>query len=450
MGVAAAVALTLTACGGGNGDGDGTAEGSDVDFSGEASGTLKTLAFNPGDEVGQSRADLAEEKLGGVTVEMDTANFDAQKFATLAAAGNLPDVVQMDRAFIATYAQKGLLMPMDDCFAAQEVDAGEYWYPAVVEDVTWDGNIYAAPQFFQPSIIIVNKAVTEPAGVTADQFDTSKPDELVALAGELTQMKGAQPTTLGFDPDMPGSIATWFTVFGGGVMDDDGKPVIDDPKNVEALTFLKELMEAQGGYAEVSSFKQTWDVFGDQNQYVANQTAAGLWAQWYINVLAGAKDDVQLDAVPIKDLEGNPFAMAGGTALAIPAQAKNPVAACQWITTVTSQEAWEAAGDARAKTVTENDSINTGLFTGSPAADQAVRDAHVKESGNADFDKLITTAYDSLADTRTLGASPVGQPIDEAIKNAAGAALAGDKTPEQALADAQAQAMTAWDALDNG
>ena len=53
-----------------------------------------------------------------------------------------------------------------------------------------------------------------------------------------------------------------------------------------------------------------------------------------------------------------------------------------------------------------------------------------------------------LDDTRSAGASPVGQQIDEAVKNAIGQAVGGEKTPEQALADAQAQAMQAWDSLE--
>jgi multiple sugar transport system substrate-binding protein len=443
--LAGVLTLTLAACGNNAGT-DG--EGDDgVDFGGDPSGTLKTLGFNPSDEVGKSRSDLAEERLSEVTVEMDTANFDAQKFAALSAAGTLPDVVQMDRQAIATYAQRGLLMPMDECYSAVGITPADYWYPAVVDDVTFEDKVYAAPQFFQPSMIIINKAVTEPAGVSAEEFDSSDPEALVALAKKLTVLDGAQPTQLGFDPDMPGSVVTWITAFGGKVMDDEGKPTLDDPANVEAMNFLIDLMDAQGGYAEVTSFKQTWDVFGDQNQYVQNQAAAGLWAQWYVNVLSNTKDNVSLDAQPLVDQEGKPFGYAGGSALAIPTNAENPVAACHWITTVTSLDAWKAAGDARAEKVKADDAIFTGIFTGSPEADQAIKDAHVAPSSNADFDKLIETSYSVLEDTRTFGGSPVGAPIDEAIKQAAGAALGGEKTPEQALADAQEQAMGEWEAL---
>lgn len=442
LGLGIAAALALTACGGDNAD-----SGSDVDWGATPEGTLRTMGYNPSDEVGSSRSDLAQERLGDVTVEMDTAGFDPQKFAALSASGDLPDVVQMDRSSIPTYAQRGLIQPLEECFAAQEVDSG-FWYPSVLEEASYDGAIFGSPQFFQPGIIIVNNRVAEAAGVSPDQIDTSNPEQLISVAEQLTTLEGSQPTVLGFDPDIPGSVVTWITVFGGRVMDEGGQPTLDDPANVEAFQFLTDLMDAQGGYAEVTSFKQTWDVFGDANQYASDQVGAGTWAQWYVNVLSNTKDEVSLDAVPIRDLEGNAFAMAGGTALAIPTNAQNPVAACEWITTVTSLEAWEAAGDARAQTVTDNDAIFTGLFTGSPVADQAIREAHVVPAGNDDFDKLINTTYEVLEDTRSAGSSPAGQQIDEAVKNAIGAAVAGEKTPEQALADAQAQAMEAWNSLE--
>ena len=443
----ATVTLSLTACGGGTNDGDQPAAA--IDFAGAPEGTVATMGFNPSDEVGTSRADLAEERLEGVEITMDTSDFDPQKFAALAAAGNLPDVVQMDRSYVATFAQKGLIMPLDECFAAHDVDPADHWYPAVVSEASWDGSVYAAPQFFQPSIVIINKRVAHAAGLTAADIDTSDPERLLMAAESMTALNGAQPTTLGFDPDMPGSIATWITIFGGRIMEDEGKPTLDQAENVEALTFLLELMDAQGGYPEVKSFKDTWDVFGDQNQYVTDKVGAATWAQWYINVLSNTKDAVDLDAQPVRDLDGTPFAMAGGTAFAIPAAAKNPVAGCAWLTTVTSLDAWTAAGDARAATVEEKGSLNTGLFTGSPAADQAVRDAHVVETGNPGFDAMITAAYDSLADTRTAGSSPVGQQINDALKNAAGVALSKEQTPQEALEEAQATAMREWDALNS-
>jgi multiple sugar transport system substrate-binding protein len=137
--------------------------------------------------------------------------------------------------------------------------------------------------------------------------------------------------------------------------------------------------------------------------------------------------------------------MAPGTAFAVAAAGKNKSAACAWAINATSEAAWVAAGEARAKTVQEKNSINTGLFTASPVADEAVRTQFVKSSGSADFDQVIGVFYEVLPGNVSRGASAVGQVIDQNFNNAVGVALTGEKSPEDALADAQADALRAWD-----
>lgn len=413
-------------------------------FTRELSGTLKTSGFNPDDEVGKARSDYAAKQLSGVTIQQDTTSFDPQKFAAQAASGNVPDLIQVDRSVVATLADKSLIIPLDECFNLYGVKPEQQYYPSTIRDVFYDNKVFAVPQFFQPSALIADQNVLRAAGVTPEQLDTSKPAEIVALAKKMYAEQGGKPAVIGFDGDLPGSAFIWFTVFGGRTNDDTGKPALDDPKNVEALAWLKELMDAQGGYAPIKSFKDSMDTFGDKNQYVQNQVGVQTWAQWYINVLAGTKDDISVVAVPIKTLEGKPLAMASGTAFAIPAAGKNRNAACAWAINATSEAAWLAAGDARAKTVQEENSINTGLFTGSPVADEAVRAKFVKPSGSAEFDQMIKTFYEILPGNVTRGASAVGQQIDADLSNAVAVALTGEKAPQQALTDAQASALRAW------
>ncbi|HET9127289.1 MAG TPA: extracellular solute-binding protein [Propionibacteriaceae bacterium] len=446
--VAVSCAVALSACNpaantqsgpatnGGTGGGGG--------FSKTLSGTLKTSGFNPSDEVGKARGDYATTQVAPVTVSMDTTNFDPQKFAAQAASGNVPDLIQVDRSTVDTLADKGLIIPLDQCFSTWGVSPSEYYYPAAIKDVTYNGHVYGVPQFFQASIIIGNKSVMGPAGVTMADLDTSKPDQLIQVAKKMTKQSGGKPTQLGFSPDLPGSSALWLAVFGGKPNDSNGKPTLDDPKNVEALTWMKSIMDAQGGYAKVKSFMDTFDTFGDKNEYVQNQAGAMTWAQWYINVLSSTKDNVKLQATTIKDTSGSVIGFAGGTAFAIPKASKNPSAACAWAVKVTSLDAWMAAGSARAATVAQKHSIMTGLFTGSPVADKAIRDKFVKPSGNADFDQLIATSYDALQHTVSFGGSPVGQQISDALTNAVTVTLTGEKTPQEALKEAQDTAMRAY------
>jgi multiple sugar transport system substrate-binding protein len=442
----AASLIVLTGCGGGGGG----AAAEDVDFSAEPTGTLAAWGFENADDVGQARLDYTAEQLADVEIELDATAFDAQKFTTRIASGDVPDVVQMDRRFVTTYAAQDLIMPLDECFSAHDVTPDEYWYPFVVDDVRYEDQVWAVPQFYQPPAIIVNKTVTDEAGVTNEQIDTSNSEALLGAIGTMYQESGGVPSRLGFDPVSTGQAPLWILGMGGQLTDEEGVPTLDDPANIAGIEMLQQINEAQGGYAEVKSFTDAFDTFGDNNQFVANQVGAQVNAQWYPNVLSPYVDDIDIQAVPFLDSEGQPFSVAGGSAFVIPASAENAAAACEWMIDITSEEAWMAAAEARAATREADGGINTGLFTGSPGPDQAIREQYVVPSGNENFDQVIATYYDVLEYGQSFGSSPAGQEIQNELNNAVTAALLGDKTPEEALADAQEAAMRAYDNVTSG
>jgi multiple sugar transport system substrate-binding protein len=89
--------------------------------------------------------------------------------------------------------------------------------------------------------------------------------------------------------------------------------------------------------------------------------------------------------VSFKDRSGNPTTVAGGTSFVIPAAAKNPGAACAWMTALVSDASWSAAGAARADKLAKTPgAINAGLFTGSPSADKpSSGQARVRSGGDS-------------------------------------------------------------------
>src|SRR3954462_2544447 len=179
--VASAVGLT-TACGSSD-SGGGTANG--ADFTANPKGSMAAWAFDNPDDVGQARINDAKAALKNIKIKMDETPFDAQKFTTRVAGGNVPDVVQMDRGTVVTYAAQNLIMPLDKCYSAHKVDPKQRFYKAMVDDMTYKDQIWAVPQFLQPNLILLNKRVMDAAGFTNDQIDTSKPDELLAAAKKM-------------------------------------------------------------------------------------------------------------------------------------------------------------------------------------------------------------------------------------------------------------------------
>lgn len=439
--VVGVAAFALAAC---SSSGSSGGASNAPDFSGKPSGTLKAWAFDNADDVGKARLAYAAGQLKGVTIDLDATAFDAQKFTTRMAGGNVPDVVQMDRRFVTQYAAQGLIAPLDACFADQKVDPKKRWYPAVAADVTYKDQIWGVPQFYQPPAILVNMKVLDAAGVKPDQIDTSKPDQLLAAISAMYRTSGGNPSVLGFDPVATGQAGLWVLSQGGQLADAQGKPTLDDSRNAAGIDLLKKIVDAQGGFAKVKSFSDAFDTFGDHNQFVADQVGAQVDAQWYPNVLSPYVDSIDVRAVPFRAKDGKPFSVAGGTAFVIPTGAKNPVAACAWMNDLTSLDAWMAAGKARAQTREKDGGINTGLFTGSPEADKKIRTTWITPSGHTDFDQVISTYYDVVGYGVTYGSSPAGQTIDTELTNAVTSALLGEKSTSQALKDAQSAALRAY------
>ena len=439
LSLAVSVGLLTTSCSSGSTSDSGNAPS----FSKKASGTITTNGFTPGDEVATSRMDYAKSALPGVTVNINKGQFDAQKFAAQAASGAVPDIIDLARSDVATYASKGLIMPLDKCYSTYGVTPTKHYYPAVIDSVKYKRGIYGVPQFWQTAAIMLDMRVLKKAGLTAVDFDTSKPDAVLAAVKKLTALDGSgTPTRLGLDPNMPGNASSWFLTFGGKIVDSAGKPTLDDPANVKALTFLKAVFDAQGGYDKATSFKNTFDYFGNDNQFAKDQVAAEFNQEWYPNVLTGNTAGVDISATPLKDPSGKPIGMADGDAFAIPTAAKNKDAACAWAIKMTSDDAWVAATKARLQTVAKTKgAIFTGLFTGSATADKVITTQYQKSTGIAGFDETIKAYEESLTNGRNLGSSPAGQQINTELQNAVVPALEGNKPIAAALKDAQAAAL---------
>jgi multiple sugar transport system substrate-binding protein len=444
QGIAALVAvgavLALSGCGGAVATGK-------QDFSKTVGGTMNAWAFDSADDVGKARLASANDRLKdqGVTINMDTTSFDAQKFATRLASGKVPDVVQMSSQFVTTYAAQGLIMPLDKCYSRYGVKPTSYFYPQVAADVTYQKKVWGVPQFYQPPAILVDQRVAQAAGVTADDLNVSDHARLLAAVARMTKTQGGDPTVIGFDPQGPAKAGLWMLSFGGRLVDADGKPTLDDPANAKAVDYLKQIYDAQGGYAHAKSYIDSFDLFGDGNQFVKDQVGAEVFDQWYVNVLAGYASKVDLAAVPFRDQQGDPFTVASGTAFVIPVKAKNPSAACRWAIDVTDQQTWMKAATARQATLDKKPgSINTGIFTGVPAADQAIQSKYVQGTSESGFGQVIATYYDVAKTGKSFGSSPAGQQIQSELQSAVTSALLGEKSSSAALKDAQKAAMAAY------
>lgn len=411
----------------------------------DISGSLTVLGFGLGDEIATERVDYFKEQYPNVDVQFTEGALDEQQFLTSVASGNPPNLVNMGRDVLSTYAVRGALMPLTDCIANQEIDMSQYRSVAV-EQVTVNDTIYGIPEFFNNIMLMINTKALEDAGLTLDDVDTSDWDKIVELNDALTVGSGNDLTRIGFDPKLPEFLPLWAKANGASLLSDDGRTAqLNDPKVVEALEFAVSLLETPGSYAPFKAFRDTWDFFGGENQIVADQI--GMWPmeQWYMNVLADVSPDAPVAFKAFQDREGNPLSYATGSAWAIPRGASNVEAACAFMKTVTSPEAWIRAAEKRAELRAERGTINTGVYTGNVVADETIFSDIVQPSGDEKFDNGVQVILSLQENAFAIPANPAGAEFRQAWVDAVNRVLNGEQTPQEALDQAQQEAQAALD-----
>lgn len=409
------------------------------------SGSLSVMGFSLPDEVATVRVDRFRELYPDVELNITEGGLDQQQFLTAVASGNAPDVVYMSRELLSTYAVRGALMPLEECIASQNIDMSQY-RQAAVDQVTIDGQVYGIPEFFNVILVIANTAALEEAGLTIDDVDISDWDKIAEINEALTRIEDGLVTRIGFDPKLPEFLPLWAKANGVSLISEDGRtPNLNDPAVVEALEFTAALHDAAGGRQEFMAFRDTWDFFGSNNQFVQDQLGVFPMEQWYVNVLSDVSPDAPVDFLPFTDREGNPISYVTGNAWAIPTGSSNPEAACAFAKTMTEADAWIAAAEERARLRAEAGTTNTGIYSGNLLADEVIFGEIIQPGDNEKLDKAIEVAVAAMDGGFGIPANPAGSEFRQAWQDAVNRVLNGEQSAQEALDQAQAEAQAAFD-----
>jgi multiple sugar transport system substrate-binding protein len=423
-----------------------TPGGSDAgaDWGGAVSGSISTLGFGLPDEHATARVDSFEEAFPEVAVEITEGALDEQQFLSSVAAGDPPDVVSIDRSVIGTYAARGAIQPIDECLSTHDVST-DVFREAAIAQATLDGELYGIPDFYDIRIVLIDNVSLAEADLTPDDVDIADWQSLTAVAEAVSMTDGGDLSRIGFDPKLPEFFPLWVRANGGSVLSDDGRTAeFASEEAVEALEFAAGLYEPAGGKAAATTFSDTWDFFGGDNMFVQHQLGAFPMEQWYVSFLAGTTPDVDITVRPFTDRDGNPLTIASGNAWAIPTGARNPAAACAFITHMTSTETWLTAAQARKDAVEAEGGTYFGAYVANAEAFERVQDelVQVEDPMFADALQVVIDAQDAAF---AIPASPAGQEVNDAWTAAVNSVLLEGADPREALEAAQEQAQAAID-----
>lgn len=437
-----AAGLSLTGCASGTGESTG---GGDYDPDAELSGALEVMGFGATDEIGETRLAEAEAALGSVEVSLVEGDLDIQQFLSAVATGEPPEIVNVNRDQIGTFASRGAIMPLDECIEGEDIDTSVFREPAL-DQVTFDDSVYGIPEFNTVQITQANSELMDAAGVTLDDVNGSDWEAISAANSAMHQGDGGELSVIGFDSKLPEFFPLWAKANGADLLSEDGRTAqLDDPKALEALEWAVSIYDTQGGFGAVKAYRDSADFFGEGNQFATNVLGAMPMEQWYVNVLNDVSPDAPLTFDTLRNTDGEPISFASGSAWAIPADSENPEAACRFAKTMTATESWVKAAEARVQARSNEGKMFTGLLTGNEEADDQIYEQFVTSGSNPKWDEAVEATYEANEHTFSLPANPADSEFKTAWQDAVNRVLNGQQEPKAALEQAQNEAQEALD-----
>ncbi len=214
----------------------------------------------------------------GVVVENLGAVDDAKTIRAII-AGVPPDLCTLqDPANLGTLAANKAILPLDTQFAGSGLHPADYTGGSLGL-CTYRSHIFALPYLLDCTALLYNKDVFRAAGLDPDRPPATL-EEMLADCRKITQYdREGRMTRVGLQPV---DIQAMLAIYGGGFIDPaTGRIDADNSRNIQAASFYKSLMDAQGGYQSVQAFAQGFaSSTGSYNPFFVGQVGMMFGGEW--------------------------------------------------------------------------------------------------------------------------------------------------------------------------
>lgn len=283
--LAGAMVLSTVACGGGSGDSGSSGGDGDSGSSGGGDGELSISIWDANQEPGINEilADFTEET--GIKTKLTVVKWDEYWTMLEAGAqgGSLPDVFWMHSNESERYMSNDMLLDLTDKIAESDViDPANY-----PEDIwglyTHEDKYYAVPKDIDTIALWYNKTMFDDAQLEYPTADWTW-DDMFEAAKKLTKDDGTQyGLALRNDNNQAGYYNMIYDNGGSVINDDKTKSGWDDPKTIEAMEQVEELIKA-----EVMPSIETMSENGEDVLFQSGKVAMVLQGSW---MLAAYRDN---------------------------------------------------------------------------------------------------------------------------------------------------------------
>lgn len=164
---------------------------------------------------------LYQEKNPGTKIDGETLAWGDYwpRLATQAAGRNAPDLIQMDYRYVAEYARRGALLPLDE-FLGKSLDIGDF-DKASMDSCRVDGKLYGINLGNNSNALIYNKAAFQKAGVP-EPIDVNW-DKFMELAVAVTKAHNGEYYGTSDASAEEVALENWLRQRGKALYTEDGK-----------------------------------------------------------------------------------------------------------------------------------------------------------------------------------------------------------------------------------
>ena len=299
--LAAMVAFSVSACGGGGGGvttpppGGDTAPAAKVDLT-----MLAAIYSDSTKTLWQGFIDAFNAENPNITINLEMQSWENinEVIRTKVQGGQAPDILSVD-AF-SSYAQDDLLYSADEILSAATIAD---FQPSFVANATMGGKQYGFPLIASARALMINNKIFAEAGL-----DPNNPpktwDELKAAAQKIVDLnKGyyGYGMPLGSE-EAQGELAMWI-LGNGGSYGDPSKLTIDLPANVEAVQFMKGMVDAGLTQPDAGATQRTPMI---NNLFMQGKIGMAVGLPPFVGMFAADAPDLDYTIAPWPTKSGQP------------------------------------------------------------------------------------------------------------------------------------------------
>ncbi len=357
-----------------------------------------------------------EEENPDIEINYSTADFGSYftKLQTDFAAGNSPDVFELNYENFVTFASRGTLLDIGDLLEESENIGADTFYPAALNAFAYEGAQLALPITFSTVMLFYNKDMFDAAGLEYPNEDWTWQDVIdagLALTDAPNRVWGISQPVQFWEFYKTAAQA-------GGGLTVTPTVQIDTEENRAAAHYLVDKVQTH----HIMPTDIEMSGVGDVDMFLNSQLGmivTGIWMFDHITTEATFDWDVAVEPGGVQ--KGTHFF---SNAAAVSSQSDNPEAAYRWVEFLAAHPAVvdtriELSWELSALSLDQAEALSAYLDQPMPANREAV------------FRSLEFAVNPPVIENQ--------QQLSDIISQELEAARLGTKTVEQALADAQSR-----------